>query len=74
MLNDSEIAETLPAFFAKLAEVLKTQSGVDAALAEIVSHNLLTAAPAADCIADAFRAIEALAAKRATSQRGTLDG
>ena len=68
MENKNDIAAEFLAF---LCEELKKSKDVDADLAEIIAHHILTPNPADDCVEKAMGAIKELAALRATPSEET---
>ena len=72
MDNDAE--ETPAAFLVELGEVLMANEAMDAELATIISQHILTATPAEDSVAQAMKAIIALAEERATPSKENANG
>lgn len=71
---DIDSEETPAVFLADLGKTLKVREGMDADLASIVSHYILTATPAEDCVEQAMTEITALAATRAAPAKENADG
>jgi hypothetical protein len=69
-----EPAETPDIFLTRVSESLLTSPDVDADLARIVSHHLLTAATNANAVDNAKAAIDAIAATRAAQIEEQNDG
>lgn len=66
--------ENNAAFLAELGKSLASQENVDSDLAEIISRNVLTVAPAEDCVEQALALITTLAAKRANPPKDNANG
>ena len=70
MKNDEQ---TPVAFIDLLCQALKERDGVDVGLADIVSTHILAPNISEDCVDQAMTAIDALAVKRATHAKESLD-
>lgn len=67
MQLDNDTEETPASFLAELGKTLEAREMLDAELATIISQHILTATPVEDSVAQAMKAIIALAEERATA-------